>query len=143
MKTNLHDLWIILSGLLLILAAIEKSHAVGSPDTRLIGLGANTAVAAPFTPGQLFEIDKQTGAAAPLGAPFVFEFDHIAANLAANSLGQLYNARSGMGARLNQMTLTGTVDHSVLISDGTGYPSYVFAIDFDSQDRLHGITLIG
>src|SRR5688572_7748458 len=122
MRINLRGAWMILAGLLLVPARVQESHAVGSPDTRLIGLGANLAVAAPFTPGQLFEINKQTGVAVPLGVSFVFDFDHIGANLAANSVGELYNADGGLNGRLNRLTLAGTVASFVPISDGTSVP---------------------
>jgi hypothetical protein len=143
MKSKFRGIWIVLTGLLLVLASVQDSHAVGSPDTRLIGLGINDAVTAPFTPGQLFEINKQTGALTPLGPQFVVETDLIGYNLTANSSGELYNARGGLDGRLNRLTLTGAVAHFVPISDGTAFPPYVSAIDFDSQDRLHGVTIIG
>jgi hypothetical protein len=126
-------------------SAAKRAGAVGSPNTRLIAIGFNFLTAAPFTPGQLFEINKQTGALTPIGSGFTMDFDNIGANLAGNSADQLFNIFGGPteNARVNELTLSGEVAHFVPFSDGTGFPPHVYAIDFNSQDRLHGILLNG
>jgi hypothetical protein len=121
-----------------------RADAAGSPNTRLIGLGINYFVAAPLTPGQLFEFDRQTGAATALGAPFLIESEGIGANLADNSAGQLFNVSGGFsGARVNRLGLTGDVLEFSPLSDGSAFPPFVGAISFDSQDRLYAATLNG
>jgi hypothetical protein len=133
----------VLAALFLLSAAAANSHAVGSPHTRLIALGINQLSAAPFTQGQLFEINKQTGAATPFPGGFIFEFDHLGFNLAANSAGELFNAVGGLFARVNQLTFAGTVANFVPLSDGTQYGPFVHGIDFDSQNRLFGVLVNG
>jgi hypothetical protein len=142
MCSTLHRISIALAALLFIVSA-SNAHAVGSPDTRLIALGINEAILSPFTPARMFEIDKQTGEAMPLGAEFVFEANPIGYHLAANSSGQLFSARGGALARINQLNLDGTAANFVPVSDGTQHGPFVLGIDFDSQDRLHGVLLNG
>jgi hypothetical protein len=135
---------VFLVGFLAQVFTAEPAECAGSPDTRLIAIGFNFLTDGPFTPGHLFEIDKQMGGLTPIGTGFNMELDQIGPNLAANSLGQLFNAFSVFAnARINRLTITGEVARFVPLSDGTSFPPFVYAIGFNAQDQLYGMLLNG
>jgi hypothetical protein len=124
----------------LVISPAKRVDAAGSPETRLIGLGVNFNILAPFTPARFYDINKQTGALTPLGTPFYLEEDRLGLNLAGNSGDELYNVLGASAfARVNRLALTGDVLSFVPFSDGTSPPPVVHATGFDSQDRLHGV----
>ena len=88
-------LWCRSVALVIVAAAFATTGWASAEESdnamRLVGLGANFLSLAPFTPGQLWEIDPVTGATLPLGPGYALESDRIGLNLAADSRGRLFN----------------------------------------------------
>ena len=99
-------------------------------------------------PGQLMEIDSESASLSPLGPGYQIERQQIGLNLAADLRGWLFNMYSPLYAdvegppKLNQFNpRTGLIVRSVPLDFGSDDPYEVFAIAFDSADRLHAIAL--
>lgn len=112
--------------------------------TKLIALGINLQAGAPFTPAQLFEVDKATGNATPLGESFSAEATRIGPNLVTSPSGEVYNISQSQYfngpaqpiAQINKILPNGTVVPAGVLDPGMPESRVVHAMNFDPAGNL-------